>query len=99
MKKHGLYLLACVAILLLLASCAVTHGEVKADLGQEFGVEVLGAPVVREGRQREGHQTNGQGNSTHRVILQLGAEARPATTGLGRSWRQLVRASRRRSCE
>ncbi len=40
MKKHGLYLLAFVATLLLLASCVVTPGEVKADLGQEFSLSI-----------------------------------------------------------
>jgi hypothetical protein len=51
-KKHGLYLLAYVAILLLLASCAVTPGEVKADLGQEFSLSI-GQSVVITGENLE----------------------------------------------
>ncbi len=46
MKKYGLYLLACVATLLLLGGCVVTSDEVKADPGQEFSLSIGQSAVI-----------------------------------------------------
>jgi hypothetical protein len=47
MKRYGLYLLGGVAALLLLASCVVTPGGLKADLGQEFTLAIGQSAVIR----------------------------------------------------
>ncbi len=52
MKKYGLYLLGCVAVFLLLASCAVTVVELKTDLGQEFTL-AIGQSVIINGENLE----------------------------------------------
>ncbi len=45
MRKYSFYLLACVAIVLLLGSCAGT-GKVKARLGQEFSLSIGQSIVI-----------------------------------------------------
>ncbi len=46
MKKYGLYLLACVATLLLLGGCVVTSDEIQADPGQEFSLSIGQSAVI-----------------------------------------------------
>ncbi len=45
-SKFGLYLLAGVAVFLLLGGCGVVPGEVKADLGQEFSLSIGQSAVI-----------------------------------------------------
>ncbi len=46
MKKHWLYLLGCVAALLLLAGCVVTPDGPKAELGQESSLSIGQSAVI-----------------------------------------------------
>ena len=46
MKKYGLYLLACVATLLLLGGCVVTSGEIKVSPGRELSLSIGQSAVI-----------------------------------------------------
>ncbi len=44
--KFGLYLLAFVAVFLLLGGCVVTPGKVEVDLGQEFSLAIGQSAII-----------------------------------------------------